>query len=328
VQVADWPLPPRSLQVRPREAPCIAFPFTPRYVSERVWEVRHPFGAAAYMEGPPPDESGMPPPTVLQSAETLRAAFEKAVADPSVHFEVRDSGRGIVVVGVTSRPVEVARWSPNLVGFLKERAPGLRQAELLPFWSSVVLNELLNTFAKKQRPQLLPSEAPLRKALERLNALNLDTGGQGCPTAAEMETLSAEERDAFESAAASLPSRFGEVAGAWEGSLENVFAEGPTETALELRLDLEQTGTRLKAKATVSQVRGPGIRWSPPPIEGIEGRVKLGGETRIELTVTPGPPFYLTRLSALVKDEALDGTFVTSRGKRGRFQLVYRPYAE
>jgi hypothetical protein len=325
VQLGDWTAPPRSLEVRPREAPCIAFTFTPRYAAEKVWEIRHPFGAAAFLEGPPPDESGAPPPDVQRSADTLRAAFERAAADPSVHFEVRDSGRGIVAVGVASRPVEVARWSPALVGFLKERAPELRQAELLPFWSSVVLNEMLNAFAKKQRPQLLPAEAPLRKALERLTALNLETGGQGCPTTVEMQTLTPDERDAFENAAARVPGRFGEVGGAWEGDLENVFAEGPTDTALELRLDLVQTGTQIKAKATVSQVRGPGIRWSPPPIEGIEGRLKLGGETRIELTVTPGPPFHFTRLSAVVKDEALDGTFVTSRGKRGRFQLVYRP---
>jgi hypothetical protein len=325
VQVADWAAPARSLQVRPREAPCIDFTFTPRYAAQGVWEVRHPFGAAAYLEGPPPDESGSPPPPVRQSAEALRAAFEKAAADPTVRFEVRDSGRGIVAVGVASRPLEVARWSPALVGYLRERAPELRQAELLPFWGSVVLNELLNTFAKKQRPRLLPAGAPLRRALERVSALNLDTGGQGCPTAVEMETLTAEERDAFENAVASIPNRFGEVSGAWEGSLENVFAEGPTDTALELRLELEQTGTLLKAKATVSQVRGPGIRWSPPPIDGIEGRVKLGGETRIELTVPPGPPFHFTRLSAVVKDDALDGTFVTSKGKRGRFQLAYRP---
>ena len=325
VQVAEWTAPPRSLSIRPREATCVAFTFTPRYAAERVWEIRHPFGAAAYLEGPPPDDSGSPPPPVLQSAETLSAAFQKAASDPSIRFEVRDSGRGVVAVGVAARPVEVARWSPALVGFLRERTPELRQAELLPFWSSVVLNELLNAFVKKQPPRLLPADAPLRRALQRLNALNLETGGQGCPTAVEMQTLTAEERDAFENAVASLPSRFGEVAGAWEGSLENVFAEGPTETALELRLDLEQTGTQLKGKATVSQVRGPGIRWSPPPIEGIQGQVKLGGETRIELTVPPGPPFHFTRLSAVVKDAALDGAFVTAKGKRGRFQLVFRP---
>lgn len=327
VRVGEWSSPPARLSVRPREAPCYVLEFTPRHVAEKIWEVRHPLGVALFLEGPVSSDPSFVPPNVQQAAEALRAVFQKAAADPTVHFEVKEAGRAaaLVAVGIAAAPIELARWSPSLVGFVKEHAPELGQTELVPYWNSVVLNELLNVFVKKQAPRLLPADAPLRKLLQRLNTLNLENGGQGCPAAAEVQTISAEEREVLDTAALNLPARFGEVAGTWEGSLENVFAEGPTDVALELRLELQQAGTQIKARAIVSQIKGPGIRWSPAPIEGIEGRVKLGAETRIELSVQPNPPFHLTRLVAVLADGALEGTFHTAKNKPGRFRLQFAP---
>ncbi len=324
VQVGEWSTSPRTLQVRPREAPCFPMTLTARSVADRVWEVRHPLGPALYVEGPAGDAV---PPAVEQAQDVIGKTFAKAASDPSVHFEVRGAGRGasLVAVGLGRTPVEVARWSAALMAFLKERAPDLRHSELVPYWSSVVLNELLNVFAKRLPPRLLPADDPLRATLKRLQDVNVETGGQGCPSADEVQTVKASERDAFEEAAARLPAGFGEVGGHWEGTLDNVFAEKATETTLELRLELEQTGTALTGRALVYEVRGPGIRWSPPPVEGLAGSVKLGAETRIELVANPTPPYYFTKLTAVLADGALDGSFRTSKNKQGKFQLQFKP---
>jgi len=324
VEIGEWSVPPGHLKVRPREAPCFAMAFTARSVSDRVWEVRHPLGTALYVEGPAGDER---PPAVAQALEVIGKAFTKATTDPGVQFDVRGGGKNaaLVVVGLGGSPVEVARWSPVLTAFLHERAPDLRQTELVPYWSSVVLNELLNVFAKRQPPRLLPAEDVVRVALKRLQDLNVETGGQGCPSAAEVQTVKPPERDAFETAVSRLPAGFGEVGGHWEGSLENAFSEKATETTLDLRLELEQAGTALKGRALVFEVRGPGIRWSPPPVEGLTGGVRLGGETRIDLTAEPKPPYFFTRFTATVADGGMDGSFRTSKGKQGRFQLRFKP---
>jgi hypothetical protein len=195
----------------------------------------------------------------------------------------------------------------------------------MPFWSAVVLNELLNLFAKKQSPELLPAEHPVRQALDRLHRLNVDTGGQGCPTEAEVAQITPVEREAFEGVLRRLPHRFGEVGGVWEGTFEDIFSENPNQTRLELRLELEQTGTSLKGRAFVFEVRGPGIRWSPPPIEDFKGRVRLGAETRVELTVPPAPPYRFVRLTGVIANDTLTGTYRTFRKKEGAFQLVFRP---
>jgi hypothetical protein len=183
------------------------------------------------------------------------------------------------------------------------------------------MNELLNVFAKRQPPRLLPADDPVRAALKRLQDLNVETGGQGCPSADEVQTVPASERDAFETAAARLPTGFGDVGGNWEGTLDNVFAEKATDTTLELRLELQQEGTGIKGRALVYEVRGPGIRWSPPPVEGLAGSVKLGAETRLDLTVAPTPPYYFTKFTSVLADGTLAGSFRTSKNKQGKFSL-------
>jgi len=239
---------------------------------------------------------------------------------------VRESrAPALVAVGVAASRTEVVRWSRRLDDHLRERIPELRQTQLMPFWSAVVLNELLNAFAKKQPPALLPADHPLRQALDRLHRLNVETGGQGCPSEAEIATLTPAERDAFEDALFRLPARFGEVGGVWEGTFQDIFSENPAQTRFELRLELQQTGTRLEGRAFVFEVRGPGIRWSPPPIEGFEGRVRLSAETRVELTVSPTPPYRFTRLTGVVVDDTFTGTYRTDRNKEGTFQLVFNP---
>jgi hypothetical protein len=182
---------------------------------------------------------------------------------------------------------------------------------------------MLNLFVKKQPPRLLPASEPAGGLLRRLHQLSTETGGQGCPAEAEIETMTDEERRAFESAAFHVPPRFGDVAGVWEGSFEGVGDQLST-ARLEMQLELQQTGTSLEGRIFLFEVRGPGIRWSPPPLEKLTGRVRLDGETRIELRLPPVPPHDITQLSGAVAEDTMAGTFRTSRGKQGQFQLSYK----
>jgi hypothetical protein len=321
---------PVRLTVRPRQAPCHALAFSARPAGARLFEVRHSLGPALFVEASTrvaaAGGSDLPPP-VRRAVETLQAAFDKAQGDPSVRFEVRELGRVPVLyaVGLGPSPRELTRFGSAAAAFVREQVPDLSQPELLLYWNAVVLNEVLNLFAKKQPPRLLPASEPAGAALQRLHALNVETGGQGCPSGAEVETLTAAERQALEAAALRVPPRFGDVAGVWEGTFENVLTDEPSKVTLELRLELEQTGTALKGRVFLFELRGPGIRWSPPPLEGLTGRVRLDSETRIELQMPPSPPHYLAQLSGTVSEGTLEGTFRTSRGKEGRFQLAFKP---
>jgi hypothetical protein len=324
VRVGEWSSAPAELRVHARDAPCHELAFEARSVAERVWEIRHSLGPVLYVEGPPSAEA-VPAP-VQRTIDRLEATFARARSDPSVRFDVRGSRLPtLVAVGTAASRTEIARWSRRLDRYLHEQVPELGQPQLLPFWSAVVLNELLDVFAKKQPPGLLPTDNPVRQALDRLHTLNVDTGGQGCPTTSEIATVTPAERDAFEGLLRHLPRRFGEVGGVWEGTFQDIFSDDPSQTRLELRLELEQDGTTLAGRAFVFEVRGPGIRWSPPPIEGFEGRLRLGAETRVDLTVPPAPPYGLVRLSGVVANDTLTGTYRTDRKKEGTFQLVFQP---
>jgi hypothetical protein len=206
---------------------------------------------------------------------------------------------------------------------IRERLPELRQPELILYWNAVVLNEMLNLFVKKQPPRLLPESEPAGVLLRRLHQLSTETGGQGCPAEAEIGTMTAEERRVFESVAFHAPPRFGDVAGLWEGPFELV-ADQASKARLEMKLDLQQTGTSLAGRIFLFEVRGPGIRWSPPPLEGLTGRVRLDAETRVELRLPPVPPHDITQLSGTVAEDTLEGTFRTSRGKQGLFRLSFK----
>jgi pSer/pThr/pTyr-binding forkhead associated (FHA) protein len=324
VKIGDWSSAPVSLRVHARDAPCFEPTFEARNVASRVWEIRNPLGPVFYVEGPSGGE-GVPS-RVQRTLDRLSATFDGATSDTSVQFEVRESRPpALVAVGTAASKTEIARWSRRLDDYLSEQLPELRQTQLMPFWSAVVLNELLNVFAKKQSPGLLPADHPVRQALDRLHRLNVDTGGQGCPTETELAMITPAERDAFEGVLRKLPHRFGEVGGVWEGTFEDIFSENPNQTRLELRLELEQTGTSLAGRAFVFEVRGPGIRWSPPPIEGFTGRVRLGAETKVDLTVPAAPPYRFVRLSGVAANDTLTGTYRTDRKKEGAFQLVFQP---
>jgi len=323
LQVGERSAPPRTLRVRPRDAPCFDLAFEARGLAEGVWEARGALGPVLLVEAPAPRADGALPEAVQRAVDVLRQAFAKAATEPAVRFEVREGRLALVAVGVGPGPVEVAHFTPALAAYVRERAPEVRQPDLLPYWSSVVLNELLNVFAKKQPPRLLASADPVRVALKRLVDLNLETGGQGCPSDLEMQSLHPAEREIFEAAGFHLPPRFGEVGGNWEGTLENAFVDKGAD--LQLRLELQQKGTSLKGRMLVYEVRGEGIRWSPPPVEGVEGRVLLGGETKVDLKVPAQPPYFITRLQAVLTEDVLDGTFVNDRRKSGRFSLAFRP---
>jgi hypothetical protein len=205
---------------------------------------------------------------------------------------------------------------------VRERLPELRQPELVLYWNAALLNEMLNVFVRKQPPRLVPASEPVGDLLRRLHELNTETGGQGCPTAAEVGTMTDTERGAFEAAAFHVPSRFGDVAGVWEGSFESAAGQS-SKASLEMRLELQQTGTSLKGRLFLFEVRGAGIRWSPPPLEALTGRVRLDAGTSVDLRFPPVPPHEITQLVGTVTENTMEGTFRTSRGTEGRFRLSY-----
>jgi hypothetical protein len=322
VRVADWSSEPVTLRVKPREAPCLDLAFTAEAVGQGAWVLRSPLGPALLVEGSAPRPDGGPPPAVERGLRVLGDAFAAAAADPAVRFEVRAAGREarfLAVAKGASR--EVGRWGPAVSAYVRGTSPSLARADLLPYWNAVVLNELLNVFAKRQAPRLLPPGARLQPVLQRLHQLNLDGGGQGCPTETELEALQPAERAAFESAVLEAPSDYGDLAGVWEGQMENVFGDEANQTPLDLRLELAQDGVVVEARAFVYEVRGPGIRWAPPALEGIKGRVRLGAETALELSATPKTPYHITAVKGSLVDGALVGVFQTSRGREARFTV-------
>jgi hypothetical protein len=319
---------PAPLIVRRREAACYALSFEARPTSRRVFEVWHSFGPAVLVEG---SSSGGTtaesewPAAVRQSVAALEAAFAAARRDPSVRFQVQGRGERplLVASGLGGSPRVVAGMSSAVTQLVCERLPELRQPELILHWQAAILNDMLDLFARMLPPRILPASEPAGGVLRRLHQLNSESGGGSCPTEAEVETITGEERRAFETAAFRVPARFGDVAGAWEGSFEGA-GEQASQDRLEMQLELEQSGTTLTGRMFLFEVRGPGIKWSPPPVEGLTGRVLLEGGTSVELRLPPVPPHDIVRLTGTVADDAMEGTFRTSRGRQGRFQLAYK----
>ncbi len=322
VRVAEWSAEPATMRVRPRAAPCMSLAFTAQSVAPGVWALRHPLGPAALVDGGPAGPGGSPPPAIQRALAVLGETFAAAGTDTAAHFEVRGGRREARILAVAKGTTrEVGRWGPAVSAHVRSSASSLARLELIPYWNAVVLNEMLNVFEKKQAPRLLPSGARLQPVIQRLHQLNLDGGGQGCPTEEDLETLAPAERAAFEGAIIEAPSDYGDVGGAWEGQLENVFSDQPQQTQLDLRLELSQDGVAVDARAFVYEVRGPGIRWAPPALDGLKGRVRLGAETLLELQATPRPPYHITQVSATLVDGGLDGVFRTSRGREAKFRL-------
>jgi hypothetical protein len=322
VQVAEWSTEPATLRVRPRAAPCMTLAFTAESVAPGIWALRHPLGLAALVEGGRPGADGAPPAAIQRALRVLDETFAAAGSDPTARFEVRGAKREARILAVAKGTTrEVGRWGPAVSAHVRGSAPSLARQELIPYWNAVVLNEMLNVFEKKQPPRLLPSGARLQPVVQRLYQLNFDGGGQGCPTEAELATLTPSDRALFESAILEAPSDYGDVAGAWEGQLDNVFGDEQQAQSLDLRLELTQDGVALEGRAFLYEVRGPGIRWAPPALDGFTGRVRLGAETALELQVTPRPPYHITGARGALVDGVLEGAFRTSRGRAARFRL-------
>jgi hypothetical protein len=315
------------LQVRPREAPCARLAWTARPAAPRVFEVAHDFGPMLLVEGPRSVAAADEPPAATRRAlEALREAFA-APPSSTVRFEVDERGRSpvLAVKGLSGSARTVATLSTPVRDFLRERMPELRVPELILYWQATLLNELHAVFVRGQPPRGLPESEPIGALLRRLHQLSLDTGGSGCPAAAELATLTEGERRSLETAALNVPPRFGDVAGAWEGSFQSAASDQPSQAGSEMRLELEQTGTRLAGRIFLIEVRGPGIRWSPPPLVGLEGRVRPEEGVQVELRLPPVAPHEITQLTGTVVDDVMSGTYRTSRGRSGAFQLAYKP---
>jgi len=329
VRIGDWVSPPLTLKVGPRDAPCHKLTLTASYVADRVWEIRHDFGAMLFVEGLAPsgavsEDPSSYPRTVQQSIQVLEDAFLKAQSDPTIRFEIRDFGGppALVATGSSMRGFrEVIRWTSAALAIAKTRTQFSGDAVMMPYWNVMVLNEFVNLFGKGQAPAILASGSVTRTVLQRLYDRNLEVGGSGCPGDDDVQTLSLVERDQIQQGLWDIPAQFGVAAGRWEGQLENIFGASSDNVVRRLRLDLRQRGTSLSGSATVEEHRGQGIRWSPPEISGVNGRLVLGTDVRIELTLPPVRPFNVVRLTGSLRGDVLQGSFTTSDGRRGSCQL-------
>ncbi len=326
VRMSDWSSPPVMMKIRPRDAPCYAMEFTASYIADRVWEIRHPLGTALFVEGPPPSAAGAPRPrNIQQTIQALQTAFQKAQTDPTVRFEVREAGSAPALTalgGSLSGSLEAARWTVASLALAKSRSRFSGESIMIPYWNVMVLNELLNLFGKGQVPSILPSSSGMRIVLQRLHDRNIEVGGMGCPGADDVQTLTVGERDQIQEASWEIPSSFGSVSGRWDGELENIFSSEGENVRHHLRLELNQHGASLSGTALIEEIRPQGIRWSRPTIHGVQGRLILGGDVRVEINLPAVSPFNVIRVAGGVHGDAIDGSFTTQDGRRGkcRFQ--------
>ncbi|MCS7312239.1 MAG: FHA domain-containing protein [Acidobacteria bacterium] len=324
VRIGDWSERTVSLKVRPRDLPCYPLLFSATYVTANVWQVRSNLGCLFYVEGPAPadDRPDAPlPPSVQQVIQVLSLVFDKARNDPSVRWEVQESGRTPVLVAVGSslgRPIQVGSWTQAVQNHVQARLSADRQGTPLPYWNAVVLNDLLDLFSRAQAPSRLPPDSNLRAILQRLRDQNLAVGGRGCPSLDDIQTLTPADREALENACLALPPYYGSVAGRWTGELENVFYLTLRDATVALQMDLQQKGSVLSGTATV-ETRSPKMRWTLPAVP-VRGRLDLSRSV-LELVLTLKRPFGTMTLQATLQGDTLAGSFSTSEGKQGNFRL-------
>lgn len=324
VRIGEWSERTVSLKVRPRDLPCYPLLFSATYVTANVWQVRSNLGCLLYVEGPAPAEDrpdAPPPPSVQQAIQALNLVFDKARSDPSVHWEVRESGGTPVLVAVGSslgRPVEVGAWTRAVQNHVRARLSADREPTLLPYWDAVVLNDMIDLFSKAQAPSRLPSDSSLRAILQRLYDQNLAVGGRGCPGLDDVQTLTPADREALENACLAMPRNYGSVAGRWTGEMENVFYLTLRDATVALQMDLQQKGSVLSGTATV-ETRSPKMRWTLPAVS-VRGRLDLSRSV-LELVLPLNRPFGTVTLQATFQGDTLAGSFSTSEGKQGNFRL-------
>lgn len=328
IRIGEWSASPGGLRVRPRDIQCYRLTLTGGYAAEKVWEIRHLLGVAVYVEGAAPagsEAEPAAPANVQRTIQNLGSVFEKAGADPTIAFEIRESGgmSGLVATGTSlQRPIDIAQWTRTALTVVKAKTQFEGDATFIPYWNVIVLNEVLNLFGKGQPPVVLPADSPLRPILQKLHDQSIENGGNGCPGPEEIQAMSPAERDQFMRACWIIPNHFGSVEGTWEGELTNASPTADNGVKRVVRLRLSQRGMSLSGSAVIEEVRAPGIKWSMPGVPSIRGTMTLRDKARIEILFPDNRPFRLAKLAGILQGESIEGTYTTDDGGRGSCRLV------
>jgi pSer/pThr/pTyr-binding forkhead associated (FHA) protein len=269
-----------------------------------AWEVRSALGPVFYLAGDEGDRATLEARlTALNAA--LAAVVQEARADPRTAIRVRAEGERILLVAAGR---ELIRFSDGeLARAIPSPSTEPPDPEAVASWIAGVWNTFLPVVARGEAPAAGPSHVA---ALARLVELNRAGGGSGRPELADLEGLTAAEREQLAGAFLRLPPRLGTLAGSWRVTMPN-----PANPTANLAIDLEltQRGRSLQGKATVRLV-ATGMEMALPTVP-VDGSVQAGSPARIRLRFTAARPVGTVELVGEATDDALAGTAQGSRGE-------------
>ncbi len=319
--IGDWEEKIAVLEIRPRDLPCFPLVLTAQRVQATIWEIRHELGCMLYIESPPAEDPAILPGAVEQTVHRLSQVFDIAKRQSGVQFSVRRSGQQLTLVALTDgkKVVPIVAYTPDLLRYLQQHSGFPGPPELIPYWQALFLNTTLQLFTRGQIPETFPSDHGVYAIYSRLRTHNLSIGGSGCPSIHDIDTLSSEERERLRHACMAVPHQLGELAGEWQGTLDNVFYSVKN-AEIRLHLRITQRGMELRGTATVETRIPPHARWTPPSVP-LTGRIRIDATPPVIIRFRLNRPFHRMRLEGHLQGDMIVGTFVNSEDRTGRFRL-------
>jgi hypothetical protein len=328
--LAPSPLKVLSNQFLPLDIELTARPQT----ESGLWEIASAVGPILYLHSPSDldgkstgDETetrtakATPPEAALEAIRGLQKLFERSRTE-TPRVQVRSVRQGYVfeIAGAEGGDAEfLFSLSKQDIEELGHRRPTSAAPSLRANWLAHLLTDVFGTLAGGRPPSTGPSDAAHLAPLRRLVRSNLDRGGTGQPGEPDLEALPAADRQALELAFVSLPSSLEPLTGRWIGRLENVFDPGSS-TQLEVTLDLEQEGLRLRGTARAvfrSRAGTQGFREARAT-----GTVTDTIPPRVNLQMSFDRPLEGLVLDGEVGSEGMAGPFSTSLSSTGVWQAA------
>ncbi len=321
------------LEVMPRIVAPVSVAFSAAYVPGLdAWHIRSPLGSAFYLRvdgpPPPPDEPMTSaadwPDEVRASVEALDELFRLATDDSELRVEVQPFAERGVEGGWEVRAVGPSYEEGRLLARLDEAdfeatflAGGTRlPADLFVFWQSTVWNRFLDTFARARPPELSADAPRYHQVLHRLIEINRENGGYGRPEPADLERLDADDLAILRGVLMSPPSDFGDLSGAWDISLANVFYPSD-DIQVRLRLDLEHRGGAVLGRASISFEDD--ILFLRDYQTKVSGRYTAGSPPRVSLVMDFGEPVGQLVLEGVAERSLMSGRFQSADRRPGEW---------
>jgi hypothetical protein len=322
IRSGDWEARPAvTLVVLPKVPQPLDFAIEAVYRENlRAWDLSSPVAPLFLFHAPPPGAGGAPPAEVVEVQSRLRQLFTLAAEDPALRVEaVATDGRyRLRASSPRTRPWPVVDLTEaDLVATARARQLETTP-DLFAFWMARVWNHLLATFARGEKPaESSPAYLPV---LARLVDANVAAGGTGRPEAADLEVLSAADRNALADAFFTVPAGQGSVAGRWTARLQNLFYP-EDDYVIELQLDLTQRGRNLSGTGTVF-IQSPAMTMRVPQTS-VSGTVQPGLPPKVKLRMSFARPIGNLELEGVFEGGTLQGAYSSSMLKQpGTWQAV------